>query len=170
MSGKYPPLQVVDENDDPVGIASRDEIIAKGLFHRICRVMLSNSEGKILLQKRSKHVLFPSRWDHSAAGHVDGGEDYLAAAKREMFEEIGVEGIDIEEVAYYKSEEIIEGIQLNRFNKLYKGKIDFTPTNLSEDELDEVQWFSLDEIKYLINNRPDQVTTSLVDVIKRYYD
>lgn len=171
MSGKYPLLQVVDENDVPIGEASRDEILEKNLFHRISRVMLSNSEGKILLQKRSKHVYFPERWDHSAAGHVDGGEDYLTAAKREMVEEIGVSDINLEELAYYKNEEIVqEGLTMRRFNKLYKGQIDFTPTNIDPSEVSEVRWFSLDEIRDMIKNNPEEITVGLKYVIERYYN
>lgn len=169
MHSVHPPLQVVDENDVPIGEASRDEILEKNLFHRISRVMLSNPDGKILLQKRSKHVFFPGLWDHSAAGHVDGGEDYLTAAKREMTEEIGVSGIDLEEMAYYKTEEVIEGVELKRFNKLYKGQIDFTPTDIDPTEVSEVKWFSLDEIKAMIKNNPDEITIGLKYVIERYY-
>lgn len=171
MHSVHPRLQVVDENDVPIGEASRDEILEKNLFHRISRVMLSNSEGKILLQKRSKHVFFPERWDHSAAGHVDGGEDYLTAAKREMVEEIGVSGINLEELAYYKNEEVAqEGLTMRRFNKLYKGQINFTPTDIDPSEVTEVKWFSLDEIKTMIKNNPDDITVGLKYVIERYYD
>lgn len=166
----HPPLQVVDENDQPTAVMSRDEILEKGLFHRISRIMLSNPEGKILLQKRSKHVFYPGRWDHSAAGHVDAGEDYLVAAKRETVEEIGVSGIDLEEMAYYKTEEVIEGVELKRFNKLYKGKINFTPTNIDLSEVTEVRWFSLDEIKAMINDQPEDITVGLKYVIERYYN
>lgn len=165
----HPPLQVVDENDNPTGVASRDEIVEEGLYHRISRIMLTNPEGKILLQKRSMHVFFPGLWDHSAAGHVDGGEDYITAAKREMLEEIGVEGIELEEAAYYKTEEMLEGYNMKRFNKLYRGKIDSTPSNLNKEEVDHVTWFTLAEIKEMIKSQPDELTVGLKYVIDRFY-
>ena len=32
---------------------------------------------------------FPGCWDSSCSGHVDAGEDYVAAARRELGEELG---------------------------------------------------------------------------------
>ncbi|MBI5357255.1 NUDIX domain-containing protein [Candidatus Saccharibacteria bacterium] len=164
----HPLLQIVDENDNPIGAATKEEAISGSNFHRISRIMLENPDGKILLQKRTMNVVFPGLWDHSAAGHVDEGEDYLTAAKREMFEEIGVK-TDLEEVAYYKHEEKVDGYVLRRFNKLYKGTIDFTPNNLNKDEVSEVKWFSLEEIKDMIKNRPNEMTKGLKYVIGRHY-
>lgn len=168
MSNHKPLLQIVDANDNPIGPASKEEAISGSNFHRISRIMLENPGGKILLQKRTMNVVFPGLWDHSAAGHVDEGEDYLTAAKREMLEEIGVK-TDLEEVAYYKHEEKVDGYVLRRFNKLYKGTINFTPTDLGLDEVSEVRWFSLDEIKDLIKDHPDEVTGGLKYIIQKYY-
>ncbi|MFM2381971.1 MAG: hypothetical protein RLZZ76_738 [Candidatus Parcubacteria bacterium] len=41
------------------------------------------------------HSNMPGRWDNSAAGHVDAGEDYSRAVLREAEEEIGVRGITV---------------------------------------------------------------------------
>jgi isopentenyldiphosphate isomerase len=47
--------------------------------------------GRVLLQKRSMlKDLSPGLWDSSCSGHLDSGEDYDAAARRELAEEIGV--------------------------------------------------------------------------------
>jgi isopentenyl-diphosphate Delta-isomerase len=47
--------------------------------------------GRVFLQKRSMAKdLSPGLWDSSCSGHLDSGEDYDAAAVRELAEEIGV--------------------------------------------------------------------------------
>jgi isopentenyl-diphosphate delta-isomerase len=50
-----------------------------------------DAAGRIFLQKRSMlKDLSPGLWDSSCSGHLDAGEDYDAAAVRELGEEIGV--------------------------------------------------------------------------------
>lgn len=75
----------VDENDRELGIISRERAHGEGLRHRIAVVYVTRADGQILVQERMN-----GRLDHSSAGHVDPGEDYLTAAKRELREELGM--------------------------------------------------------------------------------
>lgn len=85
-------FDVVDENDVPVGKATRAEVHAKDLIHRAVHVLVFNRNGDLWLQKRSlAKDKNPGVWDSSVSGHLDAGEDYLTAAVRELGEEVGVE-------------------------------------------------------------------------------
>jgi len=166
-----PLVLIVDKNDKPIGSATKQESWEKGLVHRIVRFMVEDRQGNILLQKRSdKLPLYPGRWDNSAAGHVDDGEDYLTAAKRELKEEIGLDVKTLEEIGNYYNEATHEWRKLNRFNRIYrlvidpKQKIDFNP-----GEVSEVKWFSVNEAKKLIKEHPELVTDGLRDVITKFY-
>jgi isopentenyldiphosphate isomerase len=98
----YAPVVIVDEEDRVIGAAPLKEVWKKGWMHRIVRIMVEDTDGRVLLQKRSKHMeLFPECWDHSAAGHVDEGDSYEQAAERELQEELGISGFDLKEIAYY---------------------------------------------------------------------
>lgn len=85
-------FDVVDEYDRVVGIESRGVVHACGLRHRAIHIFVFNGRGELFLQKRSpwkdKH---PGKWDSSAAGHLDSREDYAAAARRELREELGID-------------------------------------------------------------------------------
>ena len=85
-------FDVVDEHDRVVGTAPRGVVHATGLRHRAVHLFVFNGQGELLLQKRSpwkdKH---PGKWDSSAAGHLDSGEDYAHAARRELTEELGLD-------------------------------------------------------------------------------
>ena len=84
-------FDVVNERDEVVGRASRQEVHARGLRHRAVHVLVFNAHGQLFLQKRSRYKdREPCVWDSSASGHVDAGEDYDAAAMRELREELGV--------------------------------------------------------------------------------
>ena len=84
-------LDVVNHNDEVIAVERRADIHARGLMHRAVHILLFNSRGELFLQKRSLNKdEQPGKWDSSAAGHVDSGEDYLDCACREIGEELGV--------------------------------------------------------------------------------
>ena len=84
-------FDVVDADDRVIGVEPRGVVHAQGLRHRAVHLFVFNRAGEMFLQKRSawkdRH---PSQWDSSASGHLDHGEDYAAAARRELAEELGV--------------------------------------------------------------------------------
>ena len=84
-------FDVADEEDHTLRQATRSEVHEQGLIHRAVHILVFNKRGDLLLQKRSllkdRH---PGVWDSSAAGHLDAGEDYEHAARRELAEELGI--------------------------------------------------------------------------------
>jgi isopentenyl-diphosphate delta-isomerase type 1 len=84
-------LEVVDEGNQVIEIASRHEIHEKGLRHRSVHIFIFNTQGELYLQKRSPSKdQYPEHWDTSAAGHTGPGESPLEAAQRELMEELGI--------------------------------------------------------------------------------
>ncbi len=86
-------LEVVDNHGRPLHLRTRGEIHKDpSLRHRAVHVMVRNSGGELFLQLRSMNkVTQPGRWDTSVGGHVDPGESYEVAARREMHEELGID-------------------------------------------------------------------------------
>lgn len=92
-------FDVVDSEDRVLRAEPRDVVHVNNLLHRAVHMLLRNATGEILLQKRSIWKdRNPGRWDSSAAGHVDSGEDYLTAARRELREELGIEPPPLERI------------------------------------------------------------------------
>jgi isopentenyl-diphosphate delta-isomerase len=92
MSAAQEVLDVVDEHDRVIGQARRDEVHARGLRHRAVHIFLFNAAGDVFVQKRSATKdTFPGRYDSSASGHLETGEDYDACALRELREELRLE-------------------------------------------------------------------------------
>jgi 16S rRNA (adenine1518-N6/adenine1519-N6)-dimethyltransferase len=84
-------FDVVDENDTVTGQATRGDVHARGLLHRAVHVFVFNKRGDLLMQQRSMHKdVHPGVWGSSVSGHLDAGEDYAAAALRELDEEMGI--------------------------------------------------------------------------------
>jgi len=82
----------VDEDDEPIGRVERDDAHARAIRHRSGIVFLLDAQGRVYLVARaaSKRI-FPSRFDASASFHVAYGESYSTAARREAFEELGLD-------------------------------------------------------------------------------
>lgn len=126
------PLEVVDDRDNVIGLAPRAEIHAKGLLHRAVHIFVFNSRGEVYVQRRSPAKdRFPSLLDSSAAGHVDPGESYHAAALRELGEELGIRA-PLKEVLRVKACTVTD----NEHVVLYSAVTDEKPVPNPE----EVQW------------------------------
>lgn len=143
-------FDVINEKNEVIGKASRDECHRKGLMHRGVFIIIVGSGKKILLQKRSMHKdLHPGLWTTSVSGHVDSGEDYEKAAKREMSEEIGIHP-ELEELFTSPFKDISSGRIDYELDKIYFARHD-GPFQIDEEEVEKVDFFSLDKIDKMIN-------------------
>lgn len=86
-------IDILTPEGTPTGkTALKSEAHKNGWFHATVHVWLFTSDKKILLQKRAlTKKVFPGLWDISVAGHIGAGEEILTSAKREVFEEIGLQ-------------------------------------------------------------------------------
>lgn len=163
----YPPLQIFNDQDEPIGKAYLSEIHAKGLLHRSILVVVLDPAGRLLLQRRSANVATnATRWDVSAAGHADPGEDYAEAAARELHEEIGIRGVELNEVAYYRSNSVVNGHKLNRFIKIYETVVPaHTKITIDKAEVSAVRWLTLDEIMVWLKKKPKEFNHDFEEVL-----
>ena len=68
--------------------------------------LVFNEKGQLLLLKRSELAEFKPGHYTIPGGHVDSGEDFETAAKRELLEESGIKSDNITEVGKYENEDV----------------------------------------------------------------
>jgi isopentenyl-diphosphate delta-isomerase type 1 len=142
-------FDVVNERDEVVGRESRSEVHRLGLKHRAIHVLLTNSPGEVFLQKRSSTKdTWPRAWDSSVSGHLDAGEDYYEAARREVREELGWE-LTEPLTRIFKIDACEETGQ--EFVWVYRGEAE-GPFNLHPEEIESGRWFSVSEVEALIGD------------------
>ncbi len=163
-------LTFVDENDRQIGSGTREEAWGKGYYTRNIRVVLRDESGRFLSQKRSiKKNSYPGMWTVAASGHVDEGESWDAAAQRETQEEIGVSA-EMNLIGKFAFQDDTNGKKIRQLLHVYEGVIDSSiEFQMEEDEVEDMKWFEIDELKKLIKTTPEQFTPSLREIIDKYY-
>jgi isopentenyldiphosphate isomerase len=90
-------VDLVNEENQVIGRALRQEVRQKNLLHRGIAVLVRNSAGDVYVHQRTDSKdLFPAMYDMFVGGVVGSGEDYLSAALREVEEELGVQTQQLE--------------------------------------------------------------------------
>ena len=142
-------FDVINEKDEVVGKATREECHKKGLLHRAVHIILVSKKGQILLQKRSmKKDLYKGWWIDAAAGHVDSGESCEQAASREVKEELGLNvGKDVKMEELFKLRKKAAGKDYidNEMITVYLVKSD-GPFTVPKDEVEFVRFFDPKEV------------------------
>jgi 16S rRNA (adenine1518-N6/adenine1519-N6)-dimethyltransferase len=152
---------VVDEQDTPKGAAPRREVHANNLLHRAVHILIFNPEGEVFLQLRSRTKdRYPLAWDSSAAGHVNGGEDYDQTAQRELLEELGIT-IPLKKVAKLTASERT-GFE---FIWLYRGTHD-GGFKLNRSEIETGRFFPPAVVDGWIKARPQDFAPGFVECWK----
>ncbi len=137
-------FDIVDEHDRVIGQAPRSRCHGDpSLIHRAAHVLVFDSRDRLLLQKRSAAKdIQPGRWDTSVGGHLAPGEDYLAAARREMGEELGISGVSLTFLYHSKIRNGIESENIATFLTRHDG-----PFVFARSEIDEVRFWTAAEIE-----------------------
>lgn len=149
MDNKVELLAVVNERGEVIKNLPRSEIHGNpSLMHRVVHVLVFNSKGELLLQKRSMNKdVAAGKWDTSVGGHVSSDETPDEAVKREMKEELGITSSGLEFLYTYIHSNEYETELVYTYSCSHDGEIAF-----QKDEIDEVRHWSLDEIKRHIGN------------------
>jgi isopentenyldiphosphate isomerase len=88
-------LDIVDEHDQVIGTARREDAYAQRLRHRCVFILARDRDGRVFVHRRTdRKLVFPSMYDMFVGGVVAAGESYDQAALREAEEELGVTGLE----------------------------------------------------------------------------
>lgn len=83
-------LVLVDSHDIETGQGEKMQIHREGKLHRAFSILVFNSRGEMLLQKRSiRKYHSGGLWTNACCGHPKAGEKLLSSAHRRLKEEMG---------------------------------------------------------------------------------
>lgn len=152
-------FDVVDENDEVIGQEVRKTVHEKNLLHRAVHVFVFNKRKELLLQKRSLlKDKFPGAWDSSAAGHLDAGESYEDCVVRELEEEIGIEGVDTQQIARISPCENTGWEFIDLHLARHDGALRFPCS-----EVYAAEWFKMEQVREWVIARPEDFATGFIE-------
>lgn len=157
-------FDVVDENDEVVEQRTRGEVHRLGLRHRAVHVLVFSKRGDVFLQQRS-HLkdVSPMAWDSSAAGHLDSGESFAAAAVRELREELGVDVAQTEKLLKIEAGPGTDNEFVELHRVTHHGSVRW-----AADEVHTGDWFPPELITQWISERPGDFARGFVTCWKRW--
>ena len=157
----YPPVVIVDKDDNPTGLAMLKDARAQGLYYRVIAVAVLDERGRILLQKRSLNMeIDPGTWDISAGGHVDEGKTYQSVAVAELKEELGIVGVEPTEFG----KEFLGDCFLMLYTASVPTGIQLEP---GADEVSDIKWFTPEELESLLGENPERCAEFLKEIHSR---
>lgn len=142
--------ELLDADGNPTGrVITRGEPLRAGQYHLVEHIWIVDSKGRMLIQQRAPHLrLMPGMWAANS-GSAIAGEDSESAARRELFEELGIRTAH---------GELVYGGRMRRRNSftdlwlLYRD-IDPATLRLQKEEVAAARWVTPEELISMLNSR-----------------
>lgn len=148
-------LVLVDENDVETGTADKMQAHRDGALHRAISVLVFDSRGRFLLQKRN-HAKYHSQgqWTNACCSHPRPGEIPFEAARRRLREEMGFDcPLRFAFRVLYKADVgsgLTEHELVHVFAGVYGGTVAPDP-----QEADGYEWLDMDALEERISSAPE---------------
>lgn len=121
----------------------KGDIIPEGYYPMVVMVVIRNSNGDFLMQKRVKEK--GGDWGVTG-GHPKAGETPLEGIITEVKEELG---LDFSHENFIEYDSGCDGRDCYKMYFINKD-VELEDIIIQEDELSEVRWFSMSELKHMV--------------------
>jgi isopentenyl-diphosphate delta-isomerase len=143
-------VEEVDMTGNVLRLVTRRQMRAERLGHRSVFIAVVSESGDLLVHRRAETKdLWPRWWDVAVGGVIAPGEIDDVAALRELAEELGVEGVQLERLgtgAYEDSAvRLVATIYLCRSDG---------PFSFADAEITEAHWVSPVELPEWLRSKP----------------
>ena len=124
----------------------KGEPIPEGYYPMVVMVVIRNSKGEFLMQKRVEAK--GGDWGVTG-GHPKSGESPLEGIVTEVKEELG---LDFSKETFIEYDSGCDGVDCY---KMYYTKLDISMDEfvIQEEELSEVRWFSMEELEDMVDKK-----------------
>ncbi len=138
-------VDVVDNADRVVAKRIRAEVRRENLLHRCVYVLVLNRAGDLFVHQRTPTKdVYPSHHDVAIGGIPQAGENYAAAAAREIAEELGVRSTGLEPLFAMRYVDAVTRINGMVFRCIHDG-----PFRLQAEEIVTGRFVSLADVTRL---------------------
>jgi len=160
---------LVDTQDRVLGTMPKLEAHQKGVLHRAFSVFILNRQNALLLQQRAWDKYHsPGLWTNTCCSHQREGEDSLAAGKRRLQEEMGLEAPLTPLFTFIYKAPFDNGLTEHELDHVLLGYSEQSP-NPNPQEVADWQWMPLEEVQQKLTEQPEQFTVWFKIIFERFY-
>jgi isopentenyl-diphosphate delta-isomerase len=147
---------LVDAQDREVGAMEKVEAHRKGALHRAFSILLFNSRGEILLQKRARQKYHSAGlWSNACCSHPRPGESMEDATRRKLRQEMGLD-VPCEFAYKFVYEVPLEnGLTEHEFDHVYIGRFD-GPPSINKAEVEDWRVISPTDLRLEMQDFPNR--------------
>jgi isopentenyl-diphosphate Delta-isomerase len=151
-------LILVNEQDEPIGVAEKMEAHQKGLLHRAFSVFIFNVKGEMLLQQRAINKYHSGGlWTNACCSHPYVGQQIVEAAQKRLEEEMGFSTAIQSAFQFTYKASFDNGLTEHEYDHVFIGQYEgiITP---SADEVGDYCYKSMEDIEQDISTHPQKYT------------
>ncbi len=159
---------LVDDHGKSVGYELKKNVHRrKTPLHLAFSVFLFNSSGKTLLQQRSAlKKTWPLAWSNSCCGHPLPGETVEQAARRRLWEELGIKDAALKTaIPDFRYCAQKDGVQENELCPVLIGFTDSEP-NIDPSEVNAVKYVDWEELEAMCNDPHSELSPWCIEEVK----
>ena len=162
-------VALVDEDGVEIGQTSViDAHLGEAKRHRAASVFLFSNSGKMLMQQRAKQkIVGGGLWSNTICGNARPSESSEACAHRRLREELGIEGVVLEQVDSFEYRVPCDAFFSEwEYDSAFIGTFSAEPTPNSQEVMGW-EYLSFDEIQEQLKDDPEKFSPWFRLFIKR---
>jgi 8-oxo-dGTP pyrophosphatase MutT (NUDIX family) len=157
-------IDAVDQADSAVSQISRKDVFKEHANFRVVHILVFNSKRDLLLQRlaltRPRHAGY---WGSSVAGYLHSQEGYEEAARRRIFEELGVYNAHLEAIGKTVMDDEGSRKFIEVFTTVQDGPFDY-----DRSHIDAVEFLPIPVIRALEQGGMRKFTPTFIHVLNFY--
>jgi isopentenyl-diphosphate delta-isomerase len=151
-------VTLVDEQDNVLGSMDKMEAHRQGILHRAFSILIFNSKGELLLQKRSRNKYHSGGlWTNACCSHPTLNESINDATRKRLKYEMG---IDLQPTYVYKfiyECKLNDDLTEHELDHVFTGIFDGTPI-INLDEVEDWKFVTMQYLREDVHRHPDRYT------------
>lgn len=156
---------LVNEADAEIGYLDKLEAHQKGVLHRAFSVLIFNSSGEMLLQKRAPNKYHSAGlWTNACCSHPKPNELMVNAVRRRLAEEMGIVCTANFAYTFLYRADLDNNLIEHELDHVYIGVCDAEPV-INTHEVADWKFAAVSEIRSDMVNHPDTYTYWFKEIV-----
>lgn len=149
---------LVDEKDNEIGTMEKMAAHREGRLHRAFSVLIFNSKGEMLLQKRASSKYHSGGlWTNACCSHPLPGEHIDLATRRRLNEEMGIDANPKFSYSFVYRAPLDKNLIEHEFDHVYTAVFDGRPA-VNPNEVEDWKFVNMEWLARDVNIHPEQYT------------